>query len=113
MVMFLRAKLAAGAISPEQYAAGRAEWVHTWESRLSDDMRGAVWVAAYAKPALTPADAQEALAVRPKLMHTLYYTLRNVSIDAAIGKVYVLAGRYEEALPYLNRAVPDCTALDD
>jgi hypothetical protein len=69
----------------------------------------------YAKPASTAEDAKIALQARPKLMPSLYYSYRVTGIDAMIGKVYLLAGHPEEAIPHLTRAAADsdCSAVSD
>src|SRR5262249_28963267 len=43
-LLLLKAKLDAGELSKEDYAARRSEWMRTWENTLAADMRGTAWI---------------------------------------------------------------------
>jgi tetratricopeptide (TPR) repeat protein len=106
----LSVRLRAGAISKEEHAERRAAWLLEWTDRLSGSSRFAAWLYGYAYPAETPDEAKEALRALPELSTSA--PLLGVPLaDALMGKVYLLAGRPEEALPYLKSAVARCDAL--
>ena len=111
-MLFLKAKLRAKLISAEEYVTRRAAWLHAWEPRLSDGMRGGAWLMAHAIPARTAEEAREALEAQPSLMPLEYYGLDFSLLESMVGKVYLLAGRSEEALPHLQRAVAACDAVN-
>jgi tetratricopeptide (TPR) repeat protein len=76
------------------------------------DGRARSWLQHFAIPTTTREAAEEALgalATYPLLSRAD----RDYAQDAAIGRVYGLAGRDADALPYAERAAHSCYALDD
>jgi tetratricopeptide (TPR) repeat protein len=69
-----------------------------------------VWVQAFAVPARTREDALLALARMPEFLPITDPLNRLADRDEAIGRVYYLAGQYDAALPFLQRAASSCTA---
>jgi serine/threonine-protein kinase len=106
------AKRRAGTISSEQLDAERAAFIRAWKKTIPDDVEGAEWLTAYAFIATTAAEAKQALAVAPDLAQ-LGHLLIHAPQPAHVGRVYLLAGRPEEALPFLKRAAAHCGALND
>jgi eukaryotic-like serine/threonine-protein kinase len=108
---FYLTRIARGA--PDGLEGARNAWV---DERLAlGAYRGHVWSFAYAAAALSPAEARAALAALPD-----YAPLSPISMcmsfpildggipDAEAGRVYLLADRVDEAIPYLKRAVASC-----
>jgi eukaryotic-like serine/threonine-protein kinase len=89
-----------------QLAAKRKSWI---DARVSEGHPlGTLWVPAFAAPAMTAEEAEVALVEMPKYA-PIGHGFDNESIeDAIIGHVYVLAGKPQEAVPYLRRAVANC-----
>ncbi|EYF04860.1 serine/threonine-protein kinase [Chondromyces apiculatus] len=108
-VLLLHAQREAEQISRAQYVERREAWVQGWEPRTAGEMRSMLWIQAYAMPASTPADAEEALAALPRF--TPLPPARTLETEAALGKLYVLAGRSAEAIPHLTEVTRSCSAL--
>jgi eukaryotic-like serine/threonine-protein kinase len=105
----LRLTVGRGGPSPEEFERRRAAWV---EQRLTTwgAFPGLVWTFAYAATALTPDEARAALAALPKFAPLTSFWGGSPTPDAYAGSVYLLAGRTEEAIPHLRRAVGNCNA---
>ncbi|HEY8039534.1 MAG TPA: tetratricopeptide repeat protein, partial [Polyangiaceae bacterium] len=102
-----------GAGKPHAIDADRTAWID--EQLRQGALPGIVWAFAWAAPALTRAeanDALDALARDPRLRlptdGQLILTPLVGIPDAQAGHVLVLAGRVTEAVPYLKRAVASC-----
>jgi serine/threonine-protein kinase len=67
---------------------------------------------AYADPALSADDAREALDALPDYLPLPSPLMRAPDLELPIGKVYRLAGRDAEALPYLTRAARSCVGRE-
>jgi serine/threonine-protein kinase len=67
-------------------------------------------LSSYAHGVETPEEAREALALFPNVAPPRALAAKDFSL-AMLGKLYVLAGRAEEAVPYLQRTVASCFAL--
>lgn len=108
---FLKRKVQAGFISPEAFAADRKAWVEAWEKRVALDMKPIVWLAAYVLPVMTAEDAKEALSLAPQLKSLTYYIKQPTELHSALGRMYLLAGRYAEAITHSSQAASDCRIL--
>src|SRR5579859_3754906 len=71
------------------------------------------WLEYYAMPSTSSAAAREALSVLPKYPAILNRGERKFWDDAAIGRVYALAGQPSDAVTYFERAANTCTGLED
>jgi eukaryotic-like serine/threonine-protein kinase len=101
----------AGLVSDEAFEAARAQWLDGWSHRLEGDYRGFLWLHGWADvttDAATARSALEAAARYPKVAPFHPVTLA----DAEVGRVYLLAGRAVDALPWLRRATANCGAFD-
>jgi serine/threonine-protein kinase len=103
------------AAAPEALEAARQAWM----AARRGAHRGLLWVYAYAAAVKTPDEARAALAVLPRyapltsLRPTEDAPVADVGVpDAEIGRVYLLAGRTDEALPYLRRAAANCNVFN-
>jgi len=104
----------AGAISRATFAERRAAWLAADEHLVmlfGHNRPAERWINAYAFAAETPEDANEALAVLPRFEPLPTTFLRDALVDEAVGRVYLLAGRYAEAIPILRHGAETCTAL--
>ena len=99
----------AGGLSQAAFVARRSTWLE--EQRRNVAQSGLAWTYAFAAPAETKEQADEALAALPgyePLSSFVYY----VGIpDAEVGRTYLLAGNVDTAIRYLTRAVAACTAF--
>jgi eukaryotic-like serine/threonine-protein kinase len=105
----LRLTVGKGGPSPEEFERRRAAWI---EQRLTTwgAFPGLVWTFAYAATAFTPDEARAALVALPKFAPLTSFWGGSPTPDAYAGSVYLLAGKSEEAIPYLRRAVENCNA---
>ena len=102
----------AGAISREVFETKRADWLREAKASGSPLWARELWVPGYAAPAETADEAREALAALAG--YAPLPPARDLTMaDAATGKVYALADRAAEALPYLRRGTVTCLALDE
>ncbi|MBZ5644680.1 MAG: hypothetical protein LAO19_18130, partial [Acidobacteriia bacterium] len=106
----LAAERAGGVLSQAEFETERARWVELWERSATPVARPFVWLHGYAAIAESADDARQALAAAPRFGVPRYtpFTLG----DAFIGTTYYLAGRIDDALPYLQRAARSCVALE-
>ena len=100
------AMLRARSMRPETFVQKRDAWIHEHRS----DARQARVLSSYAHGVETPEEAREALALFPNVAPPRVLAAKDFSV-AMLGKLYVLAGRAEEAVPYLQRTVKSCFAL--
>jgi serine/threonine-protein kinase len=104
--MLLRILKISGRLSDADAAARRDAWLRSWESRAQGEHADFLWLQAYARPAVTRQDALEALAHLPEDTGPLVGGL--LLEPEALGRMYLLAGRAETALPLLERAADQC-----
>ena len=111
--VLLAASRRAGLLSPEAFETKRAEWLRDAEGALSPLWHKELWGPAYAAPAETADEARAALTELVRFA-PLPPPPRDLTLaDAASGKVLFLAGRTDESVPYLRRAVATCLAFDE
>jgi hypothetical protein len=107
----------AGEMTKAELVAKRKEWTER-ELRRSTEGRTAtdpwiLWATVYGSFAESHDEAVEALATVPSGVPTPSPGQRAVFVDFALGKVFVLMSRWDDAMPYLQRVVTSCTAFDD
>ena len=73
---------------------------------------GLSWFLAYAATAVDAEDARAALEAMPRYLPLPDVLARDDTMDDAFGTTYLLAGKVDLALPYLQRAARSCSALD-
>jgi serine/threonine-protein kinase len=110
---FERLALPVGQPLPATFEVRRKAWVE--QALFAGADRGEAWSYAYAGAALTPADAQAALDALAQLgppspTPVVLFDMsgRNGSPEAYLGRVYLLAGRIDQAIDHLQRAVASC-----
>jgi len=102
--------------APPAFEATRRAWVN---ARLAEGaFRGQVWNYAYASPAFTASEARAALEAMdamgpwtPTPVAATPFAARIGSPEADTGRVYLLAGRADEAIDHLRRATAQCDIL--
>jgi serine/threonine-protein kinase len=109
--LMLAARLRVGALSRGDYEAALAKTVERWTERSSPSTKNFVWIHAYADPAETRADAVLALAHLGEFTPVPRFKPLSVA-DESIGRVYLLAGRGDEAVAALERATHTCYPVD-
>jgi serine/threonine protein kinase/predicted Zn-dependent protease len=105
----LRVMLHAGALSKPAFERRRAEWLKRYE-KVDPNQSAAHWLVAHAFDIETREEAEEAMAAllampaakRPSPLRNKW----EGSVE--IGRMYVLLGRPDEALPYLKRRAEGC-----
>ena len=109
---FARLALPSGQPPPD-FEAQRTVW--TQKALFAGADRGQIWDYAYASPALTPGEAQTALAALPAWgppspapANFNNFFGRQGSPEADLGRVYLLAGQVDQAVEHLTRAVATC-----
>ncbi len=101
-----------GKVSKEEFERRRDGWVSSWKARLSPGMHGYLWIYGHAQTATTPDEARAALAALPPYL-PLPPERQLFIADAAIGHVYVMAGKPAEAVPFLQGASSRCDVFED
>jgi tetratricopeptide (TPR) repeat protein len=94
--------------------AARHAWIE--ERRSEGSQPSLIWTYAWAATAFTRDEAVRALEELPKYLplSMLNVTrMRALNPDADIGRTYFLAGKIDEAIPYLRRASASCTVWQD
>lgn len=108
-LFFMARKVFGGLLSRESFVAERARWIARWEPEMDEDMKPALWFRAYVELVSTPEDAREALEAKPAQWKFVeYYGGTPTPEHAALGNMYLLAGRPAEAIPHLEKATADC-----
>jgi tRNA A-37 threonylcarbamoyl transferase component Bud32/tetratricopeptide (TPR) repeat protein len=99
-----------GGLAPLELTKQRDEWVRIWREKTSDGYVNYLWIYGFARPTETPAEATDALAALPS--YSPLPPFNPTSIAAAfVGKVELLAGNIDDAVPWLEKAQSECVAL--
>jgi serine/threonine-protein kinase len=109
--LMLLAARRAGLLSRPELARQRAEWVQHWRAKVHPDIRTYTWLHGYAAIVETPEDAGEALAALPPgepIPPFRPWTLT----ERGVGLTFLLAGRSDEAVEWLEQAVKACRVFE-
>jgi serine/threonine-protein kinase len=106
----LNAEYRGGLLSRAGHNAERVAWLQRWGPRSTRFTRPFFWVHAYAEYAETPEEATEALAALPRFGAVPPFRPLTAT-NFSIGRTYLLAGKVDEAIPYLTKATKACTPL--
>jgi eukaryotic-like serine/threonine-protein kinase len=106
-MLMLRTMLNAGAMSKEAFTRARTDWLEQGP-KVGDTDPARLWLFAYAGAIEQREDAAEALVAFEKLPPGAFtqQLLRRYSVP--IGRTYLLAGRVDEALPFLRPDHQSC-----
>jgi serine/threonine-protein kinase len=102
----------AGAISPAQRAAQRADWLGAWRAKTSAAYLGELWISAWGMPANSHDDGVAAVEALPGLGGPPVFA-PSIATQAILGRTYLLAGRVDEAVAALRTGTASCTVLTD
>jgi serine/threonine-protein kinase len=102
----------AGAVSPAQRAAQRAEWLGAWQAKTSVAFLGVLWVSAWGMPAESRDDGIAAVEALPALGGPPVFA-PSTATQAVLGHAFLLAGHPEQAVPALRSGTASCTVLTD
>lgn len=102
--VFAESLYRAGMIGRAEYEKLRESWFRNPQLR---------WLHAHVIPARTEEEAVEALGSARGARDFPRSQQRGLETDAAIGRMYALAGRPADALPYLRSATVTCSAMND
>ena len=109
---FVAAAARGGLRTAEEQRLLRKEWIDEY-SETSGDVSVDVWLGAFAIPASTAEAAREALGAMPPDATAKRVRLSYEQYDlGALGKTLLLAGRVDEALPFVELAAASCGALN-
>jgi tetratricopeptide (TPR) repeat protein len=108
-LVLARLSMRAGGLSPAEFAARRATWLE--DERRNVAQSGLTWTYAFAAPAETKVEAEEALAALPGYEPLSSFTYYVGIPDAEIGRTYLLAGQAAAAVRHLTKAVATCSAF--
>jgi serine/threonine-protein kinase len=113
-IVFYEPLYRAGEMTKRELEEKRTEWLEH-ERRRGTEGHSAhdpwtAWATVYGTFAESRDEAAEALAHVPTDESAGNH--RGLFIDFAIGKVYALTGRWEDARPYLERVVASCATFD-
>ncbi len=103
--LMLATLLRAGVMGQAAYGAEVERTMQRWERLVEPPSRPFIWIDGYALSAETPAEAQAAMAARERFLPVPAYAPLALD-EAAVGRVYLLAGRTTEALPVLRERGP-------
>jgi serine/threonine-protein kinase len=107
-----KAMLRGGMMTLADLDQKRAAWIDGWKKRVTPEVARYLWIYGYAELADTPAEAQQALDAQPPFAPIPTFR-PSLLADARVGRVYQLAGKLDEAIPMLQRAVAHCDAFED
>jgi eukaryotic-like serine/threonine-protein kinase len=110
--MLLAAATRAGLLSSSELGARRDAWIELARAGAPPPRPGDLWIRAYAAPTETTDEANVAVAALASFLPAP--VARDLTpTDASYGKVLLLAGRADDALPHLRAAAASCLAFDD
>jgi tetratricopeptide (TPR) repeat protein len=108
------ARVASGAVD---FESTRAKWVD--EKVTGGSPPALIWALGWAAPATTPSEAKAAVAALAEDHRLAVLRLSQSGlygfgmVDAYVGHAYLLAGRPDEAVAYLDHATRACTGLSE
>jgi eukaryotic-like serine/threonine-protein kinase len=108
-MLMLRTMLHAGALSKDAFTHARTEWL-AQGPKVGDADPGRLWLSAYTGALEQREEAEEALAAFAALPQGALSPRLIRRFSARIGQTYLLAGRVDEALPYLRPEIRPCRA---
>jgi serine/threonine-protein kinase len=107
----LQALRRAGRMTKADLRAERDRFIIEWRPRLGPDYQPHLWLITYANLAEDDADAREALDALPSF-NGLPSMFASLGEELSIGRVYLLAGQLDEAIPWLSQAAHACRLAD-
>lgn len=97
-------------LSPDERAHRRDTWLHDWQDRATPIARNYLWMHAYASTAYTAEESKRAIeALRQS--GSLPPFRPETMADAYMGRMYLLAGRTDDAITWLGQATQSCATL--
>ena len=104
------AEVRGGLLAAAGFAQRRDAWLREREPRTHSNMKGYLWVHAYAEHAETSDQAQEAMAALGRFGGMPSHRPLTAT-NYSIGRTLLLAGKTEEAVGYLRKAAHACMPL--
>ena len=103
----------AGRISEDDFAAKRDAWIREERAKYAPFHANEAWIDFYARVAHTPADATAALDALPRFspLPPPETSSEQTWVEEPMGRVYLLAGRIDEAVDHLRRATAGCAQI--
>ena len=107
----LASALHAGKLGRPDFTSRRADWVRGWERKSPHELRRYLWAHGFARTVETADDARDALAALPAYEPLPVFYPRSIA-EASIGLTFLLGGKPDEALRWLERAARSCKVLE-
>lgn len=118
-MLFSCIDLHAGGMSSATFVEQRQRWIERirkkWENagrKDNEELEWLIWSLGYGCPAETRTEALEALKKMPHAKSPLV-ALGRLGTDFFEGKIHILTGEYERAIPLLRRAANTCNVFDE
>jgi serine/threonine-protein kinase len=108
----LRTARRTGAITRADFEARREAWRRSWAARMTPVTTNFLWLHGYAAMVDGPADARAAMDALPRFSPLPPFRPA-ARVDLDVGRAFLLAGRVDEALTWLERAAARCDILWD
>jgi serine/threonine-protein kinase len=109
--MLLAAALHAGKLKPEEHRARHAEWRRAWERKVARDFRAYIWAQGIAGVAETREEALAAMEAMGEFSPLPTHFSKTLA-QARVGRAFLEAGRFDEALTWLDHAARTCRVLE-
>jgi serine/threonine-protein kinase len=106
----LAVALHGGSINRAELAARRAPWLKAWSARVTPVARNFLWPHAWARAVDSADEAREALAAQPKDEVLPPFSPAS-ALAADIGHTFLLGGRVDDAVSWLEQATRVCDVL--
>jgi serine/threonine-protein kinase len=108
----LRTARRTGAITRADFEARREAWRRSWSARMTPVTTNFLWLHGYAAMVDGPDDARAAVAALPRFSPLPPFRPA-ARVDLDVGRTFLLAGRVDEALTWLEGAAAQCGILWD
>jgi len=97
-------------LSPEERAHRRDSWLRDWQGRATPIARNYLWMHAYASTAYTAEESKQAIEALRQVGPLPPFRPETMA-DAYVGRMYLMAGRTDDALVWLGQATQSCATL--
>jgi eukaryotic-like serine/threonine-protein kinase len=97
-------------LSPDERMHRRDTWLSDWRARATPISRNYLWMHAYASTAYTAEESKRAIEALQQVGPLPPFRPETMA-DAYVGRMYLLAGRTDDAITWLGQATQSCATL--